>query len=158
MSLKKVEQVKKSKWFRPWDLLVYGLLAAAIVALILAFVLPAKSGGLDGVVITYRGDKVFECDFSAGGYKIYSEKNIEVKKESGERLLLTFHTDGDGGFNDIEIDIRNKSAKVTAADCSLHKDCVYTSALTSSRSAPIICTPHALAVLPLNFDDGVIKT
>lgn len=158
MSLKKVEQVKKTKWFRPWDLLVYGLLAAIIVALVLVFTLSQKGGKFDGIIISYKGEKVFSYTFSGDTYEIFSEENIEIKENGGEKLLLTFYTDGKEGYNDIEIS-KSGSVKVSASDCSLHKDCVYTPPLTSSRKTPIICTPHALVISPLTIsDDGVIKT
>ena len=159
MSLKKIEQVKNSKWFKPWDILVYGLLAAAIVALILVFALSGKDGELDGITISYKGEKIFNYYFSQGTYEVLSADNIEVTKENDGLLELIFHTDGGGGFNNITIDKKEKSVKVTASNCSTHKDCVYTQALSSNRSVPILCTPHALSIAPLTtYDDGVIKT
>ncbi len=35
MSLKKIEKVKNSKWFSRWDLVVFGVILIAAVALIL---------------------------------------------------------------------------------------------------------------------------
>lgn len=159
MSLKKIEQVKNTKWFKPWDLLVYGLLAAAIVALILVFALSGKGGELDGIIVSYKGEKVFTYNFSQGEYEILSPDNVEIKKEDANNLELVFYTDGKGGYNNILIDKKGKSVKVTDSNCSWHKDCVYTQALNASRSVPILCTPHALSITPLTIeDDGVIKT
>lgn len=159
MSLKKIEQVKNSKWFKPWDALVYGLLAAIIVALILTFVFLGKGGELDGIKISYKGEEIFTYSFSAGEYEILSEDNIEVLEEGENRLELIFYTDGKGGYNVIEIDKKEKSVKVIESNCSLHKDCVYTRALTATRSVPILCTPHALSIAPLTvYDDGAIRT
>ena len=159
MSLKKVEQVKRSKWFRLWDLLIYGIIAAAIVALILVFTLTGRGGKLDGINISYKGEKVFTYSFSGGGYEIFSEGNIEINADSADRLELTFYTNGKSGYNTILIDKKNKSVKVTASNCSWHKDCVYTAALDNDRSVPILCTPHALSISPIKiYDDGTIKT
>ena len=159
MSLKKIEQVKNTKWFKPWDLLVYGLLAAIIVALILVFALSGKDGELDGITISYRGEKIFNYYFSQDAYEVLSADNIEVKEEDDGLIELIFYTDGRGGFNNITIDKKGRSVKVTASNCSTHKDCVYTQALSSSRSVPILCTPHALSIAPITiYDDGVIRT
>ena len=39
MSLKKVNQVKKDRFFKIWDILIYGIVAVVIVALFLAVTL-----------------------------------------------------------------------------------------------------------------------
>ena len=159
MSLKKIEQVKNSKWFKWWDLIIYGSLIAVIVALILVFALSGKGGKLDGVIVSYKGEKIFSYSFSNDGYQILSAQNIEVEEDSAERLELTFYTDGRTGYNTIEINKSEKSVKITRSDCSWHKDCVYTAAINTNRSVPILCTPHALSVSPLKiYDDGTIKT
>ena len=159
MSLKKIEQVKNSKWFKWWDLIIYGALTAIIVALILVFALSGKGGRIDGVSVSYKGEEVFTYSFSQDSYEIISPENIDIKEENGEGITLTFYTDGKSGFNTIEIDKKNKSVKVVASDCSWHKDCVYTAALNTSRSVPILCTPHALSIAPLKvYDDGTIRT
>ena len=159
MSLKKIEQVKAGKWFKIWDLLVYGLLVGVIVALVLAFAFVGKGGKLDGITISYKGEQVFTYSFTESKYEIIKADNIEVKDDGDECLTLTFYTEGKSGYNAIEINKKEKSVKVTASDCSTHKDCVYTPALSGSRSVPILCTPHALSISPLTiYDDGTIKT
>ena len=159
MSLKKIEQVKQTKWFKPLDLLIYGLLAALIVALILAFALSGKGEELDGIIINYKGEKVFTYNFSKNEYEILRADSIEISDEGETKLGLIFYTDGKSGYNKIEIDKKGKSVKVTDSNCSRHKDCVYTQALNASRSVPILCTPHALSIVPLTvYDDGIIRT
>ena len=49
MSLKKVEQVKKDRFFKIWDILIYGIIAAVIVALFLAVTLTADKSSLSGI-------------------------------------------------------------------------------------------------------------
>lgn len=159
MSLKKIEQVKNGKWFKIWDLLVYGLLVGGIVALFIAFAFIGKGGELDGVAVNYKGDRVFTYNFTDGKYEIVAPAYIEVKEDGEDKLTFTFYTEGRTGYNDIEIDKKQKSVRVTASDCSTHKDCVYTPALGKSRSVPILCTPHALSIEPLEYiDDGNIQT
>ena len=157
MSLKKVEQVKNSKFFRPWDLIIYGLIFAAAIVLILVFALTGR-GKSEGFIISYRGEKIFSYSFAEDGYEIISP-NVEVEEDGEEKLLLVFRTDGGRGYNQIEVDKAAQSVKVTDSDCSAHRDCVYTAALSPQNRAPILCTPHALAITPLEAgDDGKIRT
>lgn len=159
MSLKKIEQVKTGKWFKIWDLIVYGLLIGTIVALILIFALAGKGKVLDGITVSYKGEQVFTYSFTEGTYEIAKAENLEVDKDVDDELILTFYTDGKAGYNRIVIDKKNKRVKVTESDCSTHKDCVHTPALSGTRSVPILCTPHALAIAPLvYYDDGTIRT
>lgn len=153
MSLKKIEQVRGSKLFKVWDILVYALLIAAAVAMIIAFALTRDNTPLGGVVISYKGQDVFTCDFKQNKYDILSEANVEMLEDGGDRLVLKIHGDDDG-YNVVEIDIAEKSAKVTDSNCSTHKDCVYSRPLTSNGSVPIVCTPHGLVVRPLIFIDS----
>lgn len=159
MSLKKIEQVKIGKWFKIWDLLVYGLLAGSIVALILVFAFAGKGGELDGVSISYKGERVATYSFTDNKLDILNSDYIEITEEREESILLTFYTEGKKGFNTIEINTKDKSVKVTASNCSTHKDCVYSSPVKGTRSVPILCAPHALSIAPLTvYDDGTIKT
>ena len=86
MSLKKVEQVKKSKWFRPWDLLIYGLLAAIIAAFFIAFALVGRGGKSEGFAVAYKGGDVFLYYFD-GDYDLLSREYITVEEETEERAL-----------------------------------------------------------------------
>ncbi len=159
MSLKKIEQVKTAKWFKIWDLLVYGLLVGTIAVLFIVLAFHGKGSKLEGITVSYKGEQVLTYSFTEGKYEIAKAENIEVEEDGEDELILTFYTDGKAGYNRIVIDKKEKSVKVTASDCSTHKDCVYTPALSGSRSAPILCTPHALTIAPLTYyDDGTIKT
>lgn len=153
MSLKKIEQVRASKLFRVWDILVYVLLIACAVAMIVAFTVTRDNTPLDGVVITYRGQDVFTCDFKQNKYEILSQSNVDVVEDEGDILSLKIHGDDDG-YNVVEIDFAERTAKVTDANCSMHKDCVYSPELKTNGSVPIICTPHGLVVRPLVFIDS----
>ena len=159
MSLKKIEQVKIGKWFKIWDLLVYGLLVVVIIALILVFAFAGKGGELDGVSISYKGERLATYSFDENKLDILNAEYIELNEEGEDSIFLTFYTQGKKGYNKIEINKKEKSVKVTASNCSTHKDCVYSSPVKGTRSVPILCTPHALSIAPLTvYDDGTIKT
>ena len=157
MSLKKIEEVKNSKWFSIWDLISFGVVILTSVALIIALTVGRDKSALDGFYVSYNGVQVYSYDFRDGSSVVLSEDNIEVLSEDSGGITLRFYTDGKKGFNDVFVDLNKRSVTVTDSDCSAHKDCVYTPAMTSNASTPIICTPHSFSVLPLTFDDdGII--
>ena len=160
MSLKKIEQVKNTKWFKLWDILVYGLLVAIIAVLfIVVFAISNSGGDLDGIVINYNGEQVFTYDFAEGEYKILSKDNIEIVSENDARIELVFYTQGRGGFNRISIDKRGRSVRVTDADCSTHKDCTAPLYFLDSNIKSINCPPHKMNIMPFTVvDDGIIRT
>lgn len=154
MSLKKIEQVKNSKWFRIWDLVVFGVIIITSVALILAFTLGRDKSSLGGFSVSFRGETLLTYEF--GGDKPPSVLNgeyIEVKKEDNGNYTVRF-TNGDGGYNIIYVDTVARTVDVTDSNCSAHKDCVHTAKLKSNSSLPIICTVHGLTVSPLKFVDN----
>ena len=158
MSFKKIEQIKKGKWFRVWDLIVYGIIAVILIALFLAVFLTRDSSPASGIRITYAGETVFEYDYSEDKYNVLAADRIEITSDSGEKLEVTFHPKG-GGYNKVVIDKKKRSASVTGADCSLRKDCAYSPAI-SDNSAIICCPPHKMTVEPLKRvitdDDNII--
>ena len=153
MSLKKIEEVKNSKWFSIWDMIAFGAVLITSVALIIAFTVGRDKSALDGFYVSYNGAQVYSYDFRDGQSVVLSESNIEVLSENEDGISLRFYTDGKKGFNDIFVDLNKRSVTVTDSDCSAHKDCVYTPTMTSNASTPIICTPHSLSICPLTFDD-----
>lgn len=158
MSLKKIGQVKNSKWFRIWDLIIYGVIIAVTVALFLALHFTKDRSQADGIRILYKNKSVFEYYYSNDNYKIIEEDNIVIEDESATKLTLTFYTDGKSGHNTVVIDKTEKSVKVTDADCSLRKDCVYTPEIRDN-SGFISCSPHMMTIQPFNpktDDDGNI--
>lgn len=159
MSLKKIDTIKKGKWLSVWDFAVYGAIILIIIALFLTVHFTRDNTPAGGVKITHMGRQVFEYDFTAGTYTIYSTQNIKVTKESTEKLYFTFTTDDGKGFNSVVIDKKAKSVKVIDANCSTHRDCVYSPAITDN-STVICCPPHSLQIEPLhrkvNNDDDLI--
>ena len=158
MSLKKIGQVKNSKWFRVWDILIYGVIIAVTVALLLAFYFTKDKSPADGIRILYKNQSVFEYYYSTDSYKIIKDSNIVIEDESAAKLTLTFYTDGKSGSNTVVIDKTKKSVKVTEADCSTRKDCVYMPEI-KDNSGFISCSPHMMTIQPFNpktDDDGNI--
>ncbi len=155
MSLKKIDQVREGKLFRVWDILVYALVIVVSVVLIVVFTFTRDNTPLSGVIISYKGQTVFTYDFQNNKYEITSAEHITVVEDEADRLLVRFTCDE--GFNDIEFDLDAVSVKVVDTDCSVHKDCLYSTPLTVNGSIPILCQPHGLVIRPLVVvDDGNI--
>ena len=161
MSLKKVEQVKKDRFFRVWDILVYGLVAEVIAALFIAWFVTRDTSALTAVNGYYGGNQVFSYDFVADELIIISPENVrEVPSESADELTLIFITDGgdfDGphDYNTIVFDKSARTVRVTESDCSgtWVQDCVVTGTV-SDNSKPIICLPHRLEIYPAGYNDA----
>ena len=93
MSLKKVRQVKKDRFFKLWDILIYGLIAAVVAALFIAAAFTADNSALQSVEVRYNNALAFFYDFSADEYEISLPQNIAVE-ENEDGLTVTFCTDG----------------------------------------------------------------
>lgn len=159
MSLKKVNQVKKDRFFKIWDILIYGIVAVVIVALFLAVTLTQDTGALTGINIYYQDALAFTYDFDEDEYEIRLENNIRVEAENSDHITLIFcenggSFDGPTDFNIIEIDKRERTVQVTESDCSSNQSCVRSLPLGTSY-LPIYCLPHNLKIEPIDYvDDG----
>ena len=158
MSLKKVNQVKKDRFFKIWDILIYGIVAVVIVALFLAVTLTQDTGALTGINIYYQDALAFTYDFDEDEYDIRLKNNIRVEAENSDHITLIFcenggSFDGPTDYNIIEIDKRERTVQVTDADCS-NRGCVYSQPL-GETSRPIMCPTHNLRIEPSGYiDDG----
>ena len=152
MSLKKIDEVKTSKWFSIWDLVAFGVILVTAVALILAFTLGRDKSELEGFTVSYRGETVLTYEFGKDKPSVLNGAYVGVNEGSGG-FTVRFD-DGNGGYNIIYVDTAAKTVDVTDSNCSSHKDCVHTAKLSANSSPPIICTVHGLTVAPLKFVDN----
>lgn len=154
MSLKKIDEIKNSKWFSIWDLVAFGVIIITAVALILSFTIGRDKSQLGGFSVSFRGEQVLTYEFGKDP-RILDSGRVTVEEAEGG-FTVRFTTDN-GGYNLIYVDTAAKTVDVTESNCSAHKDCVHTAKLTNNSSAPIICTVHGLTVAPLKYvDDGNI--
>lgn len=159
MSLKKVEQVKKDRFFRIWDILIYVIVVAVVVVLFITTAVTTDRSTLSAVSAYYNNDLVFAYDFEKDELEIKLAENAKIRHEDGASLTIVFCEDGGNledpkDYNLILINKSERSVSVTESDCSYRKDCVHTPALTSN-AAIIVCSPHMLKIVPDNYvDDG----
>lgn len=158
MSLKKVTEVKADKGFKIRDLAVYGAVILIIAVIFIAVFVTRDTSPLKGVKIYTDEVLVFEYNFTNGEYKNYAPQSVILSdsEESPAENSLKIKITANGGYNVVEINIKERAVKVTEADCG-KRDCVYTAAITNS-SGMIYCSPHKLRILPYDFeaDDNII--
>lgn len=150
MSFNKIEQVRKTKYFKPWDILLYGIIALVIAALFLTVFLSSDKTSANGFTIRQGERVVFTYYFDTDRYEYtLTDGIVAVNSEDKSSLYLTVYTQDKSGFNNIKVDKTNKSVAVVDANCSLfRKDCVHTPALKDG-SAIISCLPHNMYIEPL---------
>lgn len=150
MSYNKIEQVRKTKYFRLWDILIYGIIALIIAALFLVVFLTSDKSPTNGFTIRQADKVVFTYYFDTDKCEYaLADGIISIDGQDDKSLKLTVYTADKSGYNKVEVDKVNKSVKVVDADCSLlKKDCVYTPALKDNSSV-ISCLPHEMYIEPL---------
>lgn len=156
MSRQKLEAVKSAKWFKGWDVFIYALIAALLLALFLAFVFLPEREALAGVEIMIKNEHVFFCDFEEGNFEVLDAERVRVEEADG---LLVVTVTAEGGYNVVGIDMTARRAEMTDADCSWSRDCVHMPAIEDTASAPISCVPHGVVVMPVGGEltsDGTL--
>lgn len=149
MSLKKVEECKKDKGFKLWDILVYCLLAAAVAAILITTLLLKDKDELRGIIISVDNSQVFAYEFSTGGYTFDGDY---CTVEEGDCLVVTVNAHG--GYNRVEIDPSSRTVRVTQADCG-RGDCTYTPlnpVEIKDNNSVIYCSPHAMSIEPADYN------
>ncbi len=160
MSLRKVEQLRADRGFKIWDIAVYAALVIVILALFAVFVFPKKNTPLTSIKITkgFGLEPVTVCTYSfvLDSLEVAEPEVITVEENTAALIRLTFHGDGEGEYNTIVIDKSAVSVKVTSANCPA-LNCVYTAAITSNASSPIICSTHQMIIQTDYVSGSVIQ-
>lgn len=151
MALKKIEQVKKDRGFKLFDIIIYGAVLLTVAVLFIVLFTTRDTDSLTGVRITVRAQVVFEYEFG-GSDPDAEEKDyngVTVKAVSDENGITVTVISGDDK-NVVYIDKEKKTAKMTGANCK-GRQCMYFAEM-EDNSDFIYCNPHSLKVEPLNKD------
>ena len=148
MAFKKIEQVKKDKGFRLFDLIIYGAIIAIVAVLFITLFFTRNTQPLEGIRILVKEQAVFEYSFENDELGVVGD-GVEVDREGVITVRISLD---DGDFNVVEIDPAARTAKVTQANCK-NRDCVYTAAITSANGI-IYCSPHRVRIEPLNYKNN----
>ena len=142
MSLKKIEQVKKDRGFKLFDIIIYGAVILIVAVLFIVIFTTRNTDPLTGVRVTFKAQIVFEYDFDSG-IKTMSDK-VEIK-EDDNGITLTIRSDND--YNIIYINKDKKTVKMKDANCK-GEHCLYFGEMKNNSSF-ISCEPHGVKVEPL---------
>ncbi len=128
------------------DLIVYLVALLVIIGLFLGFIIfPKTNSSFKGFNVSVKGDIILTC--YADGQIVIAQNYLEnVEYFTSENVItikilsLTHHD----GYNQIEINTKEKTAKVVESNCSNSKDCVFSPKI--STSGAIYCAPHGLKI------------
>ena len=103
MSLERVERVKNGKFWRPFDILLYGILLAFIViSFVVIAVKNASAGEITGVEITYENAVIGRYTFADGWQELGHGADVSFEiTENGEKTDVVIYTDR--GYNRLTI-------------------------------------------------------
>lgn len=144
MSLKKVEQVKKDKGFRLFDLIIYGVISVLVAIIFIVVFTTRNTDPLTGVRIYVNSEVVFEYEF--GGADPEKSDSVDFDDKG---ITVTVTTE-DGGINIVYIDKSAKTVKMTEVNCK-GKQCMYFPVM-SNNAGFIYCSPHGVKIEPFNVD------
>ena len=136
--------IKNSKLFKPFDIVIYLIIFFLLITLFFVFVIiPKKSSGF---VINVENKFAFAYYFETGLY-IGKNPNISLdKEEDNDFVYLTIFLDNKKEeYNKLKIDKKNKTICVIESNC-LNHDCEHFSPIKDKGS--IICLPHKLVITP----------
>jgi len=138
-----IEQIKKSKLFHKWDIVIY-LILIVLIALSFIIFLPKKNSSLSVIEMKYKNDVVLTYSFDDKEFKYIDGNHITIEQEGENYLITFFESNENSDYNVIKIDILNKQVTMELTDCSTHKDCMSMKITKSSDT--IICLPHSLSI------------
>ena len=149
MSLKKIEQVKKDKGFKIFDLIIYGVILLTVAVLFIVVFTTRNTSPLTGIKIYVRAEVVFEYEFG-GTLPEELDGRVEVK-EDDKGITVTVRAN-EKQLNVIYIDKTKKTAKMKEANCR-GGQCKFFPAIDDNNKY-IYCDPHGVKVEPFSRDWG----
>lgn len=136
-----LNKVKKSKIFSKFDIIIYIFVALLIVALFLGIYLPIQNSKLLKIQVIFDKKVIYEYDCIENVTKYIDNAFVNEIIDNNIRKV---------SFNNGEkhnlFSIENNTAKMLEANCSLRKDCVYSSQITKGGQQ-IVCLPHNLTIV-----------
>lgn len=137
------------------DIFIYLVSALIIVGLFLGFIVfPNYSQSFNGFNLLVDNEIVFS--YLSDGEIIVGDNHSQNVKYSidGDTIKVTIYsTAHQGGYNVVEINKTEKTAKVIDSNCSNSKDCVFSPSISSSGA--IYCAPHALKITAIGGSEFI---
>lgn len=139
-------KIKNNKLFKKTDILVYAVLFLLVAVLFTVFVIFPKTAKSNLITASLNNKEIFRYNFADNTYTEYEfDGKIEITESENARFLKIFFGKDCKDFNTVCIDLKNKTVSVTESNCSIRKDCVHSTPITTNGGI-IICMPHALKI------------
>ncbi|MBR5192147.1 MAG: NusG domain II-containing protein [Clostridia bacterium] len=152
------DEIKKLKPFMVKDVFLYLILVIIVLTLFVFIVFLPKTTS-NGIKIEKNNNVVLTYYFKNSNCIINKDHQNLILVENTEDLVkITIYEDKTlTGFNVVEINLANKSFKVTESNCSLSKECVHTPTATNGNGV-IICAPRNLKISFITSTNNGIVT
>ena len=138
---------KKKKFFHPFDLIVYVVIAILLAFLFLGVYACNDKGDVKGFKVL-RGDREVLTYTYGVGLNVNRGYELNVVAD-GNNITITFN----GEYNELTVDDEKMAVRVTDASCKTG-DCISSGELTNN--GVIMCLPNGIKILPLNDDGDLI--
>ena len=151
LAKRNLSELKNSKPFYLFDLILYLIVAAFTVAAFL-FVFANKSKNVSqGFYVLSDNDVAAEFVYSDGEFKIKDGYSSHFSVEE-DAIRFYPNIDNFDDYNVIFIDKDKKTVKIADATC-VGKDCTFQE--VSKDGGFIFCAPHKLKIIPMGLKDPV---
>lgn len=148
---KNLSELKNSKPFYLFDLILYLLLIAFIAAAFLIVFANENKGVSQGFYVLYDNEIAAEYFYRDGNFKI-KDGYVAHFSEEGDKIFFYPNNDDYGEYNLIAVDKNKKTIRILDATCA-GKDCVFQE--LSETGGFIYCAPHKLKIVPMGFTNPV---
>lgn len=148
---KSLSEIRTSKPFYPFDLIIYCILAVIVAGVFFIVFLTEKTGGEKGFKIIYD-DKVAAEYYYKDGNLIIRDGFSAYFYESADGIY--FYPDGElhDDYNLIAVDRENKTVTIKETTCA-GRDCA--AMVITADGGFIYCAPHKLKIIPAGLNDPV---
>lgn len=147
---KNLSELKNSKPFYLFDLILYSAVVLFIAAMFAAVFFAGKSGDSQGFYVLFDNRIIAEYLYSDGTFSV--ENGYEAHFSVGEEIYFYPDATDFSDYNLISIDTKNKTVYISDATCAGH-DC--TTQKVSVKGGFIYCAPHKLKIVPMGLNDPV---
>lgn len=146
-----LSELKNSKPFFLFDLIVYFTVAAIILAMFLTVFLTNRNWDHRGVYLLF--DNEIAAEYNYADNKLTIKEGFSPHFEvDGDLILFYPDLNTKSEYNAISIDGKKKTVKIVNSTCA-GKDCTFQE--ISENGGFIYCAPHRLKIVPMGLNDPV---
>lgn len=140
------DELKKGKFFKKFDLIIYFVLLVVILCLLFVFVIKKESPSLKGIKIE-RDNQIIYSYYFSGKEKIESGV-IKTEAKDGFYLKIVGSSEEE---NILFVNVKDRKVTMKKANCSLNADCTYMKITKGGEK--IVCIPHGIIVHGLGSEN-----